>query len=240
MKKKKNSKIKAAMIRSLIKDSEIVKVENNNTNNIGNNNMEVKMSQLEGIPRLTVEEILKMDVVKLNLGSGDVAVEGYLNVDIQYYPNVDLIADISKLQETFPDRSVDAIVCRNTLQCFKYSEVRGVLRSWFRILKPRSKIILQCHDFEKLVQAYQGTRCECWSAETRTAVTDCPECQGTATMNDARFRALLFGSMRDGYKTYYNCLDEKYIVRLLESVGFKIVDVSHPDMYLKIVALRDE
>jgi len=235
MKKNKNSKSKTSTIKSLIKDVKMVKV-----GNINNNNMEVKMSQLEGMPRLTLEEILKMDVVKLNLGSGDVVAEGYLSIDIQYSPNVDLIVDISKLHETFPDRSVDAIVCRNTLQCFKYSEIRGVLRSWHRTLKPRSKMVIQCLDFEKLVQAYQETKCECWSAETRSALADCPECQGKATINDTRFRALLFGSLRDEYKTYYNCIDEKYLVRLLESVGFKIVEVLHPDMYLKIVALRDE
>lgn len=172
---------------------------------------------VEGLPNLTVDEVLEQDVIKLDLGGGSKPAQGYVNVDIQYYPEVDLLLDITKLQEHFPPRSVDAIMCRDTLQCFKHSEIRGILRDWHRLLKPRSRIVLQCYDINKIVDAYAA-----------------------GDINTERFKLLVYGRQRDQYTCFQNCFDEESFVSLVEKVGFSIQEVLHPEMRVKIVAVREK
>lgn len=172
---------------------------------------------IEGLPKKTVDEVLEQDVIKLDLGGGSKPAQGYVNVDIQYYPEVDLLLDITKLQEHFPPRSVDAIMCRDTLQCFKHSEIRGILRDWHRLLKPRSRIVLQCYDIKKIVDAFQE-----------------------GEIDFERFKLLVYGRQKDEYTCFQNCFDEESLVSLVEKVGFQIQEVLHPEMRTKIVAIREK
>jgi SAM-dependent methyltransferase len=172
---------------------------------------------VEGLPNLTVEEVLRQDVIKLDLGGGDHPAQGYVNVDIQYYSEVDLLLDITKLQEHFPPRSVDAIMCRDTLQCFPHSQVRSILRDWYRLLKPRSRLVVQCYDVNKIVEAYQS-----------------------GEIDFARFKLLTYGRQKDQYTSFHNCFDETSLVSLIERIGFTIQEVVHPEMRIKVVAIRNK
>lgn len=168
---------------------------------------------LEGLPSTTVEEVLQSKVIKLDLGGGEKPSQGYLNVDIQFFPGVDLILDARKLDDYFPKNSVDAIVCRDTLQCFAFTELRGVLNRWHRVLKPGSRIVLQVHDLEQIFVEYEK-----------------------GTIDAGRFRSLMYGNMRDQHRTFHNCFDRDYLVGVLERVGFEIQELLYPEMRIKIVA----
>ena len=170
---------------------------------------------VEGLPNLTIEEILQQGIIKLDLGGGDHPAQGYLNVDIQYYPQVDLLADVTNLEKIFPARSVDAIMCRDTLQCFPHSHVKGILQSWYRILKPRSRFVVQCYDTKQIVETYQA--------------------EG---IDFDKFKALMYGKQRNTYTSFHNCFDEESLVSLLERVGFEVQEIVHPEMRIKIVATR--
>ncbi len=170
----------------------------------------------EGLPTLTVEELLEQDIVKLDLGGGDHPAEGYTNVDIQYYPEVDLIADVMQLDEHFPDRSVDAIMCRDTLQCFPYTDTKGILRRWRKVLKPRSRIVIQVYDIEQVMLAYDNEE-----------------------IDFERFKGIIYGRQRDEYTTFLNCFNEEYLVELLTSTGFAVQEIVHPPMRVKVVAVRE-
>lgn len=218
----------------------INKIEGKNKMEEMNNEIVESNETIEGLPKMTLEQVLSSSIIKLDLGGGNKPAEGYVNVDIQYFENVDLILDVTKLHEHFGSRSVDGIMCRDTLQCFKFSEVRGVLRNWHKVMRPRSKIIIQCYDFNQVVESYLNKKCECWSAGTRMADPECKMCHGESIMNDAKFRSILFGSLKDDFRTHHNCYDEKYLVELLKSVGFSVQEISHPEMRIRIVALKEK
>lgn len=170
---------------------------------------------VEGLPKLTVDEVLEQGVIKLDLGGGNHPAQGYVNVDIQYYPEVDLLLDITKLQEHFPPRSVDAIMCRDTLQCFSHAHIRGILRDWHRLLKPRSRLVVQCYDIDKVMEAYQSEE-----------------------ISFDRLKLLIYGRQKDEYTVFHNCFDEASLINLLQKVGFEVQEVHHPQMRIKIVAVR--
>lgn len=174
-------------------------------------------NELTGLPSLTVKEVLEKEVIKLDLGGGNHPAAGYVNVDIQYYPQVDLVLDVSKIDEYFPERSVDAIMCRDTLQCFPYADAKGVLRRWHKILKPRSRFVIQCYDIRQILDQF---------------------IKGEIDLN--RFKMLTYGRQGDQYTTYRNCFDEEYLTSLLQSVGFTVQEVSHPPVRIKVTAIKDK
>jgi len=174
-------------------------------------------SKLEGLPGLTVEGVLQKEVVRLDLGGGNKPTEGYVNVDIQYYPEVGLILDVTKLDEYFPAKSVDAIMCRDTLQCFPYSQIRGILKRWHKVLKPRSRLVIQCYDIDQILEQF-----------------------GKKAIDFNRFKLLVYGKQSDEHTTYRNCFDEGYLVNLLQLSGFTVQEVTRPEMRIKVVAIREK
>jgi predicted SAM-dependent methyltransferase len=184
-----------------------------------NDNMELETknteSIIEGLPKTTVDEVLRREIIKLDLGGGDHPAQGYINVDIKYYPEVDLLLDITKLENVFPPESVDGMICRDTLQCFSYTGVRRILSSWRQILKPRSKISIQVYDVNSIVKAFAD---------------------GEIDFN--KFRTLMYGRQRDQFTIFHNCFTEESLTALLERSGFVIQEVLHPTMRIKVVAIK--
>jgi len=84
--------------------------------------------------------------MKLNLGSGNRPLEGYLGVDLA--PGADIICDIRKL-EFAADRTVEEIIAIHVIEHFYKWEVQGMLAEWRRVLVPGGKIILECPDLKK-------------------------------------------------------------------------------------------
>jgi predicted SAM-dependent methyltransferase len=174
-------------------------------------------SKLEGLPGLTVKGVLQKEVVRLDLGGGTKPTEGYVNIDVQYYPGVDLMLDVTKLDEYFPAKSVDAIMCRDTLQCFPYSQIRGILKRWQKVLKPRSRLVIQCYDINQILEQFSKR-----------------------VIDSNRFKLLVYGKQSNEHTTYRNCFDEEYLVNLLQLSGFTIQEVTHPEMRIKVVAIREK
>lgn len=170
-------------------------------------------AEIEGMPSLTVDEVLDRRIIKLDLGGGEKPSEGYLNVDIQYYPSVDLILDVKHLDDHFPANSVDAITCRDTLQCFPFTELRGILTRWHRVMKPGCRMVLQVHDIEQIMVEYDK-----------------------GNMDFGRFRSLMYGNMKDENRTFHNCFDRTYLENLLDRTGFDIQEILYPELRMKIVA----
>ena len=175
------------------------------------------MKKIQKVQRMTIDEVLALDLIKLDLGGGDHPAGGYINVDIQDYPQVHLIADVAKLDQLFPLRSVDGMMCRDTLQCFRHTEVKAILKSWHRVLKPRSRMVIQCYDINKIVDDYDDHK-----------------------IDADRLRAILYGSQKGEYRVFQNCFTEEYLTSLLEATGFDIQEVVHPPMRIKVVATRNK
>lgn len=71
----------------------------------------------------------------LRIGVGDTFNKdpNYLNVDIRDLPNIDVVADASKLP--FKDGEHDGIETRNLVEHFGRHEIKDVLKEWARVLK---------------------------------------------------------------------------------------------------------
>ncbi len=84
-------------------------------------------------------------LVKLNLGCGDKHLPHYINVDIvesRLGHKPDVVCDIRVL-EPFKDQTVDEVLAVHVIEHVHRWEVLGVLKEWFRVLRPGGKIVLE-------------------------------------------------------------------------------------------------
>lgn len=94
--------------------------------------------------------------VRLNLGCGDKILQGYVNVDVAASRaglRPDLLCDLHRL-EPFADNSVDEILAVHGVEHFWRWEVVEVLREWVRVLKPGSKMILECPNLQSACESF--------------------------------------------------------------------------------------
>jgi len=90
-------------------------------------------------------EIMKK--LKLNLGSGDCPIDGYVNIDRK------------NGQEAYPlayeDDSVDEIRASHILEHFGFNEIDKVLRNWVDKLKPGGLLKIAVPDIDKVIEGYR-------------------------------------------------------------------------------------
>ena len=73
--------------------------------------------------------------MKLNLGSGKRPKEGYINIDIHSFPEVDIVADITK-GLPMEDSSVDYVYSEDWLEHLPPESKIPVMNEIWRVLKP--------------------------------------------------------------------------------------------------------
>ena len=74
--------------------------------------------------------------INLHLGCGKKILPGFLHIDRDDYPHIDLVGPINELS-VIPDECVDLIYCCHALEYFDLIEVPEVLKEWNRVLKPK-------------------------------------------------------------------------------------------------------
>jgi hypothetical protein len=84
--------------------------------------------------------------MKLNLGAGDVPLDGYLNLDRKTGG------------EAFPlpydDNSVEEIRASHVLEHFPHGQVTAVIAEWVRVLKPGGRLRIAVPNFGQIARAY--------------------------------------------------------------------------------------
>lgn len=139
--------------------------------------------------------------MKLHLGCGSVIIPDYINIDINYIPGVDDIADIRYLHpRKYPANSADVIYASHVLEHINKWDYEAVLKRWYKILKPGGILRLALPDFEQLVQVYIETK-------------DLKLIYGP-----------LYGGQDSPGNTHYWCWDFQQLKSVLESVGFQRVN----------------
>lgn len=91
---------------------------------------------------------------KLHLGCGKVYIPGFTHVDLMDFDHVDYRIPANDLS-VFENDSVDLIYACHILEHFKRGEVVGVLKEWFRVLKPGGILRISVPGFEEMVAIYQ-------------------------------------------------------------------------------------
>ena len=91
-------------------------------------------------------------VVKLNLGCHRTIKPGYLNVDADHYPGVDMVADCFDLN--LPEGYADEVYASNLLEHAPHKETVNILKHWHSILKEGGVLQLSVPNFDVVVRLY--------------------------------------------------------------------------------------
>jgi len=92
--------------------------------------------------------------MKLHVGCGSVAIQGYVNIDIRYLPNVDVV-DNAEFLRKFKREAIEEIYACHVLEHFNRWRISNILRRWFELLSPGGFLFLSVPDFESIVSYYQ-------------------------------------------------------------------------------------
>ena len=95
--------------------------------------------------------------MKLHLGCGNKKLDGFINIDIRYLPNVDEVNNI-KFLRNYELNSIDEIYTSHTLEHFGRWEYKYVLNRWYELLKPNGLLRMAVPDFESICNYYIKTK----------------------------------------------------------------------------------
>ena len=90
--------------------------------------------------------------MKLHLGCGPRYIPGFVHVDAQPAPHVDIVGPIERLP--MGDASVCLIYASHVLEHFGRYAYKAVLQEWFRVLKPGGILRLSVPDFAACAAIY--------------------------------------------------------------------------------------
>ena len=145
---------------------------------------------------------LKLDVCGGRFPYG----HGYMNVDIQRLPEVDIIADIRK-KIPVPDNTVSEIFSCGTLEHFSLEEIDSILREFCRILRPGGRLIIGVPSLKKICDAYLS-----------------------GEMDFDMVNQYLYGAQKTKYDIHKSIFDFENIKVYLKNTGFCEIEEAAYDM----------
>lgn len=95
----------------------------------------------------------KTQTFKLNLGCHNSIRPGYINIDKDRYPGVDLVSDVSKID--LPDGCASEVYASNILEHFSHTRTLEVLKEWYRLLTPSGILAISVPDFDRAIEIYK-------------------------------------------------------------------------------------
>lgn len=145
----------------------------------------------------------------LHLGSGNIKINGFLNIDANIFFNSDLAANIKKLK--INSESVESIYNSHILEHFKRKEAPKVLREWYRILSKGGLIYICVPDLEEIFSIYLDNLKKYNQDKESKRVVNFIE-------------RILYGGQNHKYNFHYNGFSFLTLKELLESAGFKDIE----------------
>jgi predicted SAM-dependent methyltransferase len=143
-------------------------------------------------------------MIKLNVGCGNKILskeQGWINIDGNANPGVDLVLDLSNTHLPYPDNSVDYILAENILEHISRHKQEEFLSELVRVLKCGGRITLEMPHLQTIVERYIGLR-------------------GEELIIDAKELASRFyGSQEDDFGCHRWIYQEEELLELLGKVG---------------------
>jgi predicted SAM-dependent methyltransferase len=140
--------------------------------------------------------------LRLNLGSGQVALEGFTNVDaLPDAPNVDVVADLAK-PLPFPDGGADMIYAAHVLEHFPTDAVPRLLADWRRVLRVGGLLLVAVPDLEVIA---------------RMLIDERP---GWFTPPHNPWLGAIYGGQKDEYDFHKTGFTGPWLAGLLTEAGF--------------------
>ena len=138
--------------------------------------------------------------MKLHLGCGPRYIPGFVHVDAQAAPHVDIVGPVERLP--MGDNSVSLIYASHVLEHFGRFEYKAVLKEWFRVLKPGGILRLAVPDFAACAAIYY----ESGLADGLSGLV-----------------GLIVGGQRNEHDFHKMIFDEEFLRRELLDTGFREV-----------------
>lgn len=138
--------------------------------------------------------------MKLHLGCGPRYIPGFVHVDAQFSPHVNIVCLVERLP--IKNSNVSLIYASHILEHFGRFEYRAVLQEWFRVLEPNGILRLSVPDFAACAAIYY-----------ESGLVD-----GLSGLV-----GLIVGGQRDGYDYHKMIFDENFLRRELLNIGFREV-----------------
>lgn len=158
------------------------------------------------------------DSKRLHLGCGNIRLPKFCNVDILETEAVDVISDISKL-DNFADDSIELIYACHVLEHFSHDDAYKVLRRWFDVLKPSGELRISVPDIDRIVKIYH----ENW--------------QHFQTPGNSPWIGLLYGGQGDPYDFHKTGFNFCWMRHLLDEIGYvDIAEYPHEPHFIPGVA----
>ena len=136
--------------------------------------------------------------MKLHVGCGDVILPGWVNLDLENLPGIDIQDDIRELRK-IQDGTCEIIYASHVLEHVGRDEFEDVLKVWNKKLKIGGILRLAVPDFEKAVQWYLKYG----------KILD--------------VTGLVSGGQKTKYDYHHMIFDRKFLSEVLEKCGFKDV-----------------
>jgi predicted SAM-dependent methyltransferase len=156
---------------------------------------------------------MKTPDIKLNIGSSDTKIEGFVGVDL-YNPTADVKADAKNLP--YEDNTVTSIFASHIIEHFDYYEAREVLNEWKRVLKSEGILTVETPDF----------------LESCKRFVSCPEDQHCVWYGHFFAKPWLPGEV---HKFLYT---KRELWGQLANVGFKNMKFEEPTMHTQAPNIR--
>jgi SAM-dependent methyltransferase len=139
--------------------------------------------------------------LKLNLGSGDAPLPGFVNVDaLPDAPGVDVAANLFE-PLPFADGAAELIYASHVLEHLPYPDVPRILREWRRVLRDGGRLLIAVPDLDVIAQQLVRRR-------------------GWFTPPHAPWVALIYGGNKDEYDVHRGGFNAVYLAGLLADAGF--------------------
>ena len=139
--------------------------------------------------------------MRLNLGCGHIALEGYLNVDRRALPGVDIVAEVDELP--FELGEVDEILSAHLLEHFPQEQLRReLLPYWYSLLKEDGIFRAVVPDADAMIQNYT---------------------KGEYPYDD--MREVMYGTQDYDGDFHFNMFTPESMKKLLQEAGFTAVHI---------------
>ncbi|HBX15884.1 MAG: hypothetical protein UV20_C0009G0040 [Candidatus Magasanikbacteria bacterium GW2011_GWA2_42_32] len=164
--------------------------------------------------------------MKLNIGSHNKRIDGYLNVDALDLPNVDIRHYLNLFPYPFEDNLTDEILMMECLEHLSFKITENVLKELYRILTPGGILKLQVPDIGAMCEMYvKNEICFCVPRKAANmaeykAHSNCRHCGGIAKIHPDRWRVAFSGAQKHPFDNHLAHFTKEILTLNLLNAGF--------------------
>ena len=138
--------------------------------------------------------------LKINLGSGNKLVEGYMNIDFRELPGIDVVSEVDNLP--FLPETLDEIASAHLVEHFRQYELKTrLLPYWYSLLKPGGMLRITCPNWQAMINQLNA-----------------------GEMSIDQFKLLTFGGQDYEGNDHFAMYTPESLTAILETVGFVTVE----------------